>query len=473
MTDQLREAFHDLAETTHEGAGSLPAPGAHDLWTRGRRARRRQITSSVVVAGAVLALVGAVAPTVTEQLGTTPLPASYDEADLAVPDRIWTPSSWAPEAGADNPPGPLALIGLASRRSPWLATRSGAWFGVSAVDQTYRWLDLPGQATSEDAQAISLSPDGTRLAYALGGEPSEPDPQSDVVGFAVLDLVTGEVTERVHETRFGLRSDERLVWSGDSQWLMIGWAQYRKMRGLRDIAEFEAWNPSTGALTPLGRLDAYQGMGSSPTGVAAWLEHSLLEVDPATGDMRRHEVDWWWEDDVDSDAPFYNPDGSFVAWRDGRRWEKGPRKGGTFPAVYAATVTHGGELGRPLRLDNTLYVNAVLGWTASRTLLVEAWWPDRPEEMEEPPRRIVAVDVPTGEVRPGIQRPGTYDELRETQLATALLIRPLVQADRPGRHPPLGATAAVGVLALALAIAWVRRARSRREDRVLAEGSDT
>jgi hypothetical protein len=472
MTDQLREAFHDLAEATDEAADSLPAPGAHDLWTRGRRARRRRIASSVVVAGAVLALVGGVAPTVTEQLATTPAPASYDETDLAVPDRIWTPSSWTPEAGADDPPGPLALVGLGPRRSPWLVTRSQAWFGVSAVDQTYRWLDLPGRATSEGAQAISLSPDGTRLAYALGGEPSEPDPQSDVVGFAVLDLVTGEVTERVHETRFGLRN-EHLAWSGDSRWLVTAPAQYMKMRGGSRFAEFEAWNTATGAVTPLGRLDAYQGMGSSPTGVAAWLEDSLLEVEPATGDVRRHEVDWWWEDAVVSDAPFYNPEGSFVAWRDGRQVEKGPLKGGTFPAVYAASVTPDGELGRPFLVGGPARPHAVLGWADRRTVLVDAQRRHRKGEMEEPPRRIVAVDVPTGEVRPGIERPGTYDELHEIQLATALLDRPLVEGDRPWWYPPVGATAVAGVLALVLAGARVGRARSRREERVLAEGSDT
>jgi hypothetical protein len=472
MTDQLREAFRDLAETTDEVAGTLPAPGAHDLWTRGRRARRRRIASSVLVAGATLALVAAVVPTVTEQLRSTPAPASHDEADLAVPDRIWTPSSWAPEAGADDPPGPLALTGLAPRRSPWVVTRSEAWFGVSAVDQTYRWLDLPGQAASEEAQAVSLSPDGNRLAYALGGEPSQPDPQSDVVGFAVLDLVTGEVTERVHETRFGLRS-EHLVWSGDSRWLVTAPAQYRKMRGSSDFAEFEAWNPSTGAVTALEGLDDWEHMGSAPTGVATWLEGMLLEVDPATGDVQRHEVDWWWEDDGVSTSPFYNAERSFVAWRDGRRVEKGPMKGGTLPAMYAASVTPDGELGRPFLVGGPARPHAVLGWADRRTVLVDAQRRDRRGEMEEPPRWIVAVDVPTGEVRPGIDRPGTWDELREIQLATALLGRPLVEGDRPAWYPPVGATAVVGTLVLALTVARVRRARSRREERVLAEGSDT
>jgi hypothetical protein len=79
--------------------------------------------------------------------------------------------------------------------------------------------------------------------------------------------------------------------------------------------------------------------------------------------------------------------------------------------------------------------------------------------------------VPTGEVRPGIQRPATYDELRETQLATALLIRPLVEGDRPGWYPPVGATAVSAVLVLALAFARARRTRNRLEERVLAEGS--
>jgi hypothetical protein len=470
MTDQLREAFRDLAESTDERAGSLPGEGVHDLWAQGRRDRRRRIASSVLVACATLALVGAVVPLVGESLRSTPAPAAYDEATLAVPDRIWTPSSWAPEAGADDPPGPLALVGLAPRRSPWVVTRSGAWFGVSAVDQTYRWLDLPGQATSEEAQAVSLSPDGTRLAYALGGEPSEPDPQSDVVGVAVLDLVTGDVTERVHETRFGLRN-EQLVWSGDSRWLVTGPAQYRKMRGGSDFAEVEAWNPSTGALTVLEGLDDFEDMGSAPTGVATWLEGKLLEVDPTTGDVQRHEVDWWWEDVAVSEAPFYNADRSLVVWRDGRQVEKGPLKGGTFAALYAASVGPDGELGRPSLVGGPGRPNAVLGWTDRRTVLVDAQRRHRKGEIEEPPRRIVAIDVPTGEVGPGIDRPGTWDELHEVQLAGMLLERPLVEGDRPAWYPPVGATAVAAVLALALTVARVRRTRSRREEQVLAEGS--
>lgn len=74
---------------------------------------------------------------------------------------------------------------------------------MPAVDQTYRWLDLPGMSGEYPAD-VALSPDGRRLAYFLAGEPESAFRQSDVVGYAVYDTVTGEVARHQVPTEHGL-----------------------------------------------------------------------------------------------------------------------------------------------------------------------------------------------------------------------------------------------------------------------------
>lgn len=467
MTDQLREAFRDLAEHADEQPTSfVPGAAPSALWRSGRRARRVRIASSVLVAGAVAVLVGAVVPLVGEQVRTTQAPASYERSALAVPDTVWSPSSWAPTASRDDPPGPLAMVGTAPRRGEWVFPTEEHLFGVSAVDQTYRWLELPRQARSQEAQAVSLSPDGTRLAYFLGGRPTKPNPQSDMVGFAVLDLVTGDVTERAIETEHGLRAGH-LAWSGDSEWLVGAVSQYHRMRGGSASADFEAMNPGTGAVTRVEGLDEWEEMAAAPSGVATWDEGHLVRADPATGRVTRHRVEWWWRDDSTSGAPAFNAGGSRMAWRDGVR-----RGRGTYPAVYAATYSDAGEVGRPVLLEGSFTPWRVLGWLDENTVLVDADW-NRARFATDASRRIVAVDVATGEVGPGIGRPAADDELHDTQFATDLLQRPLVEGVRPGRHLPLGPSVVIASVVLVLAGAVAGRLRVRREERALAEAGAT
>jgi hypothetical protein len=461
MTDTLRAAFHDLADAADPRAGNVP----QDLWHRGRRERRLRLASTGLVVAALLGVLGATVPLVGEQARSTPAPASYDRSRLAVPDRVSAPSSWAPTAGEGEAVGPLAMVGLAPRRGAWLFPRSEQWFGVSAVDQGYRWLDLPRQAVSEEAQAVSLSPDGERLAYFLGGTPTAANPQSDVVGFAVWDLTTGEVTERRVDTRFGLRAD-RLVWSGDSRRLVVGVSRYARVRGASSFAEIEAWDPRTGATSAIELEHSWEQMAAAPSGVATWDERRLALVDAVRGTVSRHRVEWWWRDDSAADEPVLNADGSRVVWRDGVR-----RGRGTYPAVYTATLATGGEVGRPLLIEGTFTPWNVLGWLDDSRVLVEADW-NRARFVEEAPRRILAIDVVTGEVGPGIGRPRTDEELHDEQLATRLLSRPLAPGEEPRWHLPLGPVV-LGALGLfVLSRVAIRRARAAREERAIAGTED-
>lgn len=427
MSHQLREALHDLAAQ----AGTQPpcTPTPDELWERGRRARRRRLTASTITVSVLVAVLGAMVPLVGVELGGAVVPASNDRSNLAVPDQIWGPPAWTPTADGAHPPGPLALIASADRRGAWLVGSRPAWFGVSAVDQTYRWLEPPRQASSQEAGSLSLSPDGRKLAYFLGGAPSASAPQSDVVGFAVQDLVTGEVTERRFSTRYGLSAGE-LTWSGDSRWLVTSHGQYLRMLGASSFFEFEAWNPATGDVVRLRGLEDQQHLAPSPDGgVATWKGDRLLDLDPATGEATSRQVRAKYRSMTVPSAPVYSPDQSHVVFADGM-----PMPGqGERLATYVAPVLQTGEVGRPRVLDKTWGPHHVLGWLDDRTVLVETSSHEY-GGLGPAPMRIRAYDVVDGRVATGMRRPSGESLGEQFQVATDLLLRPLV----PGREPPLG-----------------------------------
>lgn len=96
---------------------------------------------------------------------------------------------------------------MAERHASWLHTQR-AVFGVSSLTGEYRYLDLPGLSREDGAvetgmiqsdgtevrPRVCLSPDGTEVAYFYDGWPTGDDPFSNVVGFAVYDTDTGDVT---------------------------------------------------------------------------------------------------------------------------------------------------------------------------------------------------------------------------------------------------------------------------------------
>lgn len=485
MTHQLREAFRDLAESADHVSPLVGAPaGTHDLWRRGRRARRRRVASSVLVTGAVMALLGAVLPVVGGQLRATPAPASYDETALAVPDQIWAPSSWAPTADAENPPGPLAMVASAPRRGLWPFSREHQWFGVSAVDQSYSWLDLPGQATSEGAQAISLSPDGRQVAYFLGGSPPGPrtevsdpwtasEPQSDVVGFAVLDLVSGEVARHRVPTRFGLSVtatgvDSGLVWSQDSAWLVANYGQYMRTPGGSRFPLTEAWRPADGAVrTLLESPSQVESLAAGPGGtVVGWHDHrdELLSVSLGTSERRVNPVPLP-PADMSPGAPSFNSGGTRMAF-------VGARKEGVanWPAAFAGPVSSDREVGELTMLDKGWMPQEVLGWLDDTRVLVQGH--RRNDTVVQPPLRVLAWDVTDGTTSAGIVRPSSSEELDRIEIATELLGQPLRAAERPGIGlPPWPVAAAIGLLLSGIAVALLQRARGPRDVRMPADGS--
>ena len=190
MTDQLRDTLIRIAEHAE------PAPADPTLWSRARRARRRSdLLVAAAVGAAVLALVASVGVLVHP---------SPDRPDPAPADRDGIPSTVRGVVGT----GSLELetdlaVGAASVA---IANPSGA-FVVTADDGAYHRLDLPGfdpsvydvaEVRRTGMVGLSLSPDGSRLAY--GWHAPLPDETGQEHGFVpsgvrVLDLGTGRVRD--------------------------------------------------------------------------------------------------------------------------------------------------------------------------------------------------------------------------------------------------------------------------------------
>ena len=193
MTHDLETMSRRLAATTNDVAPSRPPA---DLWTRGRRVRRRrQVATGVGAAAAVVALVlpaAAVAGFLPEQGDGTGQVAGTPTAAAApaLPDTLYAPGADAPRERA---PGPLVA--------------AYAFFvddndrervaGVSAEDG--RTVILPGVPSSADqggynVAKMALSPDGALLAYGRGGRLEDLDfgRDTDQQELVVRDLRTGD-----------------------------------------------------------------------------------------------------------------------------------------------------------------------------------------------------------------------------------------------------------------------------------------
>lgn len=445
MASQLREVLDDLASDV----GSVePAP---ELWSRGRRRHRRRVTSGVA-AGAVLAalLVGGW-PGLDLDRADPPV-VDAPESELAIPDAFHDVPRFTRSTSDAGPPGPLAALWAGELGRGWWGS-SNEVVGVSAVDGTYWFVDLPGR--SADEGAFELSPDGRAIAYLLGGDVPGPGAQSDVVGFGVFDTVTGEVSRHVVDTRRGL-TVEGPVWSADSQLVMLEYWQYTEDQGAADQQRTIAWDPASDRILENRAGDDWASrVGLSQDGLVVSTRQGIQVVDPVSGEVVRDQ-------ELDPVlGGFHVPNAWEVAFGPGDRvaWAgKAPvpgQPGSSWSGLYVGELTADGSPVPGRHLLPRRQSHGVIGWLDDEHVLVSA--------LNRRPEGGVGfwnVDVTTGASEVAIECP---EQFCQQQLAVDLLERPFRHFAAPEAFDPRPwvGVGVVGLLGCGWAFAlWRRRRRA-------------
>jgi hypothetical protein len=179
----LHDRLAEVAERAPVGG-----PPAAELWSRGRRYRRRRRGGiAVVLAGAAVALLAL--GSVSWQRSAVPLAPAAERPGL--PDRLYPVPSDVAGTDQDGPLGRVAVL----QQVP------SGYVGVSATSGERRRIDLPDARTTNGPWA-ALSPDGLHLAYWYV--------DAGARGLAVYDTVTGEV----RSYRADVETRRTPVWAG-------------------------------------------------------------------------------------------------------------------------------------------------------------------------------------------------------------------------------------------------------------------
>lgn len=439
MTD-LRTAFQELVERD-----PVPAPPP-DLWRRGRQRQRRGRAAGAVgaFAAAVVAVLVLLSVDTSLVSPAPPVPADVPSSRLHIPHRIYLPDPWMGDSQA--PPGPLAVLGTADRGS-WWGSRMGC-FGVSAVDGSYHWVDLPRMARSV---VPVLSPDGTRIGYGLRGAPSG-TAYSHVVGFAIYDTVSGHLRTWRIPTRHGLQIDAYYQegWTADSAWFAASFGQWmtRNSSNYQRIVAFpSAGGPARTVQDPGSLADSFGTAGSSSlTWIGGPNLKKVFVADLGLGTRTSFRLAR-----SANGGPWFSPNGArFVLIAQG---PAGPNAttnrlfvggGGIRPDVPASTRL----------LTARLQPSRVLGWLDDHSFLVDAY------VARGNGTYLVTVDADTGEFHRAVHVARSRFWLSPVQIASDLLHHRFVPGTPPpeGLDPRLPAGGAVAaVLLLAAFGAWFWR----------------
>ncbi|MDP2775056.1 MAG: hypothetical protein Q8O61_16000 [Nocardioides sp.] len=439
----LHDRLTDLAEA---------APGGKrppDLWEQGRRyGRRRRIEAAaltLVLLGAVGSLVGALLPQASYDVG----PADA-RASLRLPDRLYDPSPWLRGTDEVGEIGPLVAVTRAERKT--LFDSSVGVVGVSA-DGDYAFLDLPDLAEQVAAlpDVVALSGDGQRLAYQLTGESVKEPNLLDgdvVVGLAVYDTVTGEITRHEVPTEHGI-SVSGLVWVGDTLWLEFGqWDQGAAAdasEGSGSDYHVFRWDPSREPERIAGALA--NRMPAPGYDAPVVVTNTRIELFDQDGTTKQRDL----RVDVDSEtAPMLSPSGSRVALLE----DPGDPSVNNQPQALRVGVVPpaGSDTVRTTRVGEVT-VDQLWGWRDDEHVVVRDYGRNS----------LVTIDVETGAVEP-LMTLSDRSWTPETSIAQEALEAPTFAAPEPPyvMGPRLQAALVALVLLLAGlgALVWRRRGRA-------------
>lgn len=448
MSTDLRLRLQDLARDTDT------TPGRPDeLWQRGKSWQRRRNAGVAVIAAAAVAALGTLGTT-SWQRAAAPAPASGGSTAV-LPDRIYTPSGWLPGTAEAGAPGRLVAV-LGATRGRWTGSETGV-VGISATTGEYRFLDLPDDAVQ--STQVALSPDGSRLAFWLSGEPSgSPNTMLEgdvtIVGVGVYDSTTGEVEREVLSTEHGLAA-RQLGWA-DEDTLFFEYGQIvggddasPQDQGTSMRAPLRVWSAGEGESRVLG-LERPQNPGDAGMGADGRLLFEagrgvwVVDVDePDAARLIRVEPRGGLVDFV------LDPSGTSIAGIRGARsgiWT-GELPSSSGPTGVSTITSVSGSRG-------TLDLH---GWIDGTHVAVLGYQSDDLNDVA-----VFSVDVITGKFETLVRvPPATYGV--PLQFASDLLASPVVDATAPPN--PLDPRLIVGLgcgicgVALALVLVWRRRVR--------------
>lgn len=218
-TDELRRQLDRIADAAP--AADVP----HDTWTRARRATLRDRVL-VGVAAAVVA-VGVASAVTWLPDASSPQVAGSDV--VGAPSTIWNVPGHVADAGDLEYSGHVETDFAVGRGAVAFIATNGVPVVVGAGDGAYHLLALPGldgrslaMDMIDSGATITLSPDGTQLAYPY----LDPDARASAAspmpaGVRVVDLDTGEIREIALQGGQGVMVHD-LAWSPSGTWLV--WA---------------------------------------------------------------------------------------------------------------------------------------------------------------------------------------------------------------------------------------------------------
>lgn len=372
---------------------------------------------------------------------TAPQPADVPGSRLHIPDHLYRLSPWAKGTDELGPPGPVAALMRQDRRSV-LGTFGSheGWVAVSAVDGSYRFLDLPNVDPDTDP---SLSPDGRRVGYVLAGDPPQGH-LSHAVGFAIYDTSTAEVTRLRLPTRFGL-VPEAIGWTGDSRFLVAYAGQQMADPAQSNAYKVVAMGLDGSLRRPPGAVDFVQPKFGTWGAAITWSGDHLLQVwNPGTGERKTFAAA-----DSFREARL-GPDGSRLVGIG-----EGPAPGDALTdRFYSGQKTRGGAVRAQLFLAGQGV--HVLGWIDGNTVAVTRIH----EDTQTAGYQIDAADVTTGVATPLITMEAGDEFMLDPTVASDLLRNPLSGHHRPdaGSDPRHLLLAAFVVLCGAVVLLLIRRA---------------